>query len=67
MVDVNPDERPTIEEILNDEWMKEINHLNEEERNALENEIRNEFELREQHLQPIQQMEQNNINLSDED
>ena len=59
MVDVNPDERPTIEEILNDEWMKEINHLNEEERNALENEIRNEFELREQHLQPI--------NLSDED
>ena len=59
MVDVNPDKRPTIEEILNDEWMKEINHLNEEERNALENEIRNEFELREQHLQPI--------NLSDED
>ena len=67
MVNYNPNERPKIDKILNDEWMKEINYLNEEEKNALENEVRNEFVLREQHLQIIQQMKQNNINLSDED
>lgn len=31
MVAYNPKERPTIEEIYNDEWMKEIKDLNEEE------------------------------------
>ena len=31
MVSFNPDERPSIEEILKDPWMKEINDLNESE------------------------------------
>ena len=62
MVDPNPAQRPTIAQILNDPWMQEINNLNEEQRNALENEVRNEFKIREQqvHLNPqIQQEPQN--------
>ena len=43
MVSFNPEERPTIEEILNDEWMKEINVLNKEEFEKLENEIKEWF------------------------
>ena len=37
MVSFIPEKRPTIEEILNDEWMKEINVLNKEEFEKLEN------------------------------
>ena len=65
MVDPNPAQRPTIAQILNDPWMQEINNLNEEQRNALENEVRNEFKIREQqvHLNPqIQQEPQNQQN-----
>ena len=43
----NPNERPTIEEVLNDEWMQEINNLNAEQINILENEIRQELHNRE--------------------
>ena len=43
MVSPNPESRPTIEEILNDEWMKEINVLNIDEFEKLENEIREEL------------------------
>ena len=43
MVSPNPESRPTIEEILNDEWMKEINVLNKDEFEKLENEIREEL------------------------
>ena len=43
MVSYRPEKRPTIEEILNDEWMKEINVLNKEEFEELENEIREEL------------------------
>ena len=59
MVDPNPAQRPTIAQILNDPWMQEINNLNEEQRNALENEVRNEFKIREQqvHLNPQIQQE----------
>ena len=31
MISFNPNVRPTIEEILKDPWMKEINDLNESE------------------------------------
>ena len=51
MVNPNPAQRPTIEQILNDAWMQEIINLNDEQMNALENEVRNEFQLREQQMQ----------------
>ena len=40
-------ERTKIDEILNSDWMKEINDLNENQMNDLENEVRKEFERRE--------------------
>ena len=43
MVNFNEEKRPTIEEILNDSWMKEINDLNEMEYKALEQEVYQEF------------------------
>ena len=43
MVAYNPDERPSIEMILNHPWMKEINDLNDAEYKLLENEVFNEF------------------------
>ena len=47
MVAYNPNERPTIEQILFDVWMEEINNLNAEQMDNLENEVRNEFQNRE--------------------
>ena len=47
MVCYNPDERPSIEEILNDPWMEEINNLNESEYKKLEKEIYEDFKERE--------------------
>ena len=47
MVAFNPNERPTIDEILISEWMQEINNLNAEQMNTLENEVRNELQHRE--------------------
>ena len=47
MVSFNPKERPTIEEIYNDEWMKEIRDLNEEEFKVYENELIKELKKRE--------------------
>ena len=44
MVAFKPSERPSIEDILNSEWLKEINNLNQEEENNLENEVRNYLE-----------------------
>ena len=46
MVAYDPNERPLIDEILNDEWMQEINNLNDEQINILENEIIAEFKSR---------------------
>ena len=50
MVNPNPAQRPTIDQILNDAWMQEINNLNEEQMDTLENQVRNEFQLREEVL-----------------
>ena len=47
MVSYNPQERPSIEDILNSEWMMEIRDLNNQQMNDLENEIRQEFLKRE--------------------
>lgn len=50
MVSFRPQERPTIEEILNDDWMKEIRDLKKEEYDELENKIREEFLKREKDI-----------------
>ena len=47
MVAYNPKERPTIEEIYNHEWMKEINDLNEEEFEKYEQDLIKELKARE--------------------
>ena len=47
MVAYRPTERPTIEEILNSEWMKEIREMTKDQINKLENEIKEEFIKRE--------------------
>ena len=51
MVAFAPNERPRIEDILNDPWMQEINNLNNEQMNTLENEVRNELQNRENQIQ----------------
>ena len=51
MVAPNPGQRPTIDQILNDEWMQEINNLNDNQRIALENQVLQEFQNREVLLQ----------------
>ena len=51
MVSFRPKDRPTIKEILNDDWMKEIRDLNKKQLDELENEIRIEFLEREQLIQ----------------
>ena len=47
MVDFSPNKRPSIDEILKDDWLKEINDLNEEQMISLENEVKQEFKNRE--------------------
>lgn len=48
MVAFNPKERPNIEDILNCEWLKEINDLSEDDRGKLRREVIKEFQLREE-------------------
>ena len=47
MVSFRPQERPSFEEILNSDWMKEIRDLNNEQFQNLENEVREELLKRE--------------------
>ena len=58
MVYPNPAQRPTIADILKDPWMQEINDLNQNEINVLENQVINEFQIREQQIQQDQQNQQ---------
>ena len=44
MVAYNPEDRPTIEQILESPWLQEINNLSDQEKITLDNEIRAEFE-----------------------
>ena len=55
MVNFDPNGRPNIEEILNGEWMQEINNLSAEDMNILENEVRHELDNRRNHVLPNQQ------------
>ena len=47
MISFNPKERPTIQEIYNDEWLREIRDLNELQLMDLEQELINELKGRE--------------------
>ena len=47
MISFNPKERPTIQEIYNDEWLREIRDLNEPQLMDLEQELINELKTRE--------------------
>ncbi len=51
MVSFKPQDRPSIEDILNDDWFQEIRDLNNEQLTQLENEIREELLKREQTVQ----------------
>ena len=53
MVSFNENNRPTIDQILNDNWFNELQGLNNEQLNQLENEVRNEFLARENQIQNI--------------
>jgi serine/threonine protein kinase len=48
MVSFNPKERPTIEQILNDDWLKDITNLNEEEFKKYEKDLISELKEREE-------------------
>jgi serine/threonine protein kinase len=50
MVAYNPKERPTIEEIYNHEWMKEIRDLNEDEFEEYEKDLIKELKSREEYM-----------------
>ena len=40
MVSFDPSKRPTLEQIFESEWMKEINNLKKEEEEKLEKEVK---------------------------
>ena len=50
MVAFKPSQRPTIKEILNHDWMKEITNLNEEEFKKYEEDLIIELKEREENL-----------------
>lgn len=50
MVAFEPSERPTIKEILNHDWMKEVSNLNEEEFKKYEEDLISELKEREENL-----------------
>ena len=54
MVSFNENNRPTIDQILNDIWFNDLIALNNAQLNQLENEVRNEFLARENQIQNIQ-------------
>ena len=54
MVSFNENNRPTIDQILNDNWFNELQGLNNGQLNQIENEVRNEFLARENQIQNLQ-------------
>ena len=50
MVAFEPSERPSIDEILKHDWMKEVTNLNEEEYNKYEEDLISELKEREENL-----------------
>ena len=47
MISFQPSDRPNIKEILESEWMKELNDMTQEQKDKLENDIKEEFKKRE--------------------
>ena len=66
MVSFKPQERPSIEDIFKDNWMKEIKDLNNEELALLEEKIREEFLLREKTVNEGLKQEMNKEGQSDD-
>jgi len=62
MVSFNENNRPTIDQILNDNWFNELQGLNNEQLNQLENDLHNEFIARENQIPNVQLQD----NLEDE-
>ena len=62
MVSFNENNRPTIDEILNDNWFNELEGLNNAQLAQLENEVRNEFLTRENQINLV-----NNPPVDDDD
>ena len=58
MISYDPNERPSIEEVYNDDWMKEIRDLNEEELKAYEIELINVLKKIEEEI--IKSKDENN-------
>ena len=54
MISFNENNRPTIDQILNDHWFNELQGLNNEQLNQLEIDVRNEFLARENQIQNAQ-------------
>ena len=50
MVNYKPSQRPTIEEILSHDWMKEVTNLNEEDYRKYEENLISELKKREVNL-----------------
>ena len=67
MVDFNPNGRLSINEILNGQWMQEINNLNAEDMNILENQVRQELQNRRNNFlqNQQQQIQQQNMGLEE--
>ena len=56
MVSFDENNRPTINQILNDIWFNELTGLNNQQLNQLENDVRHEFLTRENQIQNNQNM-----------
>ena len=67
MVSYNPEERPSIQDILNGEWMKEIREMNEQQLTQLESEIRKELLSRENEIDKVLKKEMEVENQSSDD
>jgi serine/threonine protein kinase len=53
MVAYNPKERPTIEQVLNDEWFKDITNLKDEEFKKYEQELISKLKEREEIIKKL--------------
>ena len=66
MVNYHPSKRPSIDQILNSPWMKEINDLSEDEKNELKHEIVKYFmELKQNYEDNINIQNNSNIGFDD--
>ena len=59
MVAYAPDKRPTIDEVLNSEWMQDLNNLTQQQMEVLENEVRTELHNREAQFQINEENQEN--------